>query len=66
MEGRRDGGCQCGSVRYPREGETLGLAVCHSTLDDTYVLDPGEHYWTKRIQGWVPIPGGARCFEDDG
>jgi hypothetical protein len=25
----RDGGCQCGRVRYRLEGEPLGLAVCH-------------------------------------
>jgi len=27
----RDGGCQCGTVRYRLDGETLGLAVCHCT-----------------------------------
>jgi hypothetical protein len=27
----RDGGCQCGGVRYRLEGEPLGLAVCHCT-----------------------------------
>ena len=27
----RDGGCQCGRVRYRFDGEPLGLAVCHCT-----------------------------------
>lgn len=27
----RDGGCQCGSVRYRIEGEPLDLVVCHCT-----------------------------------
>ena len=27
----RDGGCQCGTVRYRLAGEPLGLAVCHCT-----------------------------------
>lgn len=28
----RDGGCQCGRVRYRVRGEPLSLAVCHCTL----------------------------------
>ena len=31
MQISRDGGCQCGYVRYRLEGEPLGLAVCHCT-----------------------------------
>lgn len=31
MDGPREGGCQCGSVRYRLEGETVALAVCHCT-----------------------------------
>ena len=31
MSNSRDGGCQCGSVRYRFEAEPLGLAVCHCT-----------------------------------
>ena len=27
----REGGCQCGQVRYRLDGEPLGLAVCHCT-----------------------------------
>jgi len=27
----REGGCQCGWVRYRIDGEPLGLAVCHCT-----------------------------------
>jgi hypothetical protein len=27
----REGGCQCGFVRYQLEGEPLGIAVCHCT-----------------------------------
>ena len=29
MGDSRDGGCQCGDVRYRIEGEPLGLSVCH-------------------------------------
>ena len=29
MDNSREGGCQCGSVRYRLEAEPLGLAVCH-------------------------------------
>ena len=28
---QREGGCQCGRVRYRLEGEPVGLAVCHCT-----------------------------------
>lgn len=42
------------------------LSVKAGTLDDTSRLAPAAHYWTKRKQAWVPIPEGARCFEDDG
>ncbi len=129
----REGGCQCGDVRYRLEGEPLELAVCHcsqcqrqsgsafgmslivprdvfrllsgeprtftracasgrtldcafcprcgtriyhegrfmeavvsvkpGTLDDTSWLRPHVHLWTRSRQPWVPIPGGARCFE---
>ena len=31
MGGPREGGCQCGGVRYRVEGEPLALAVCHCT-----------------------------------
>ena len=31
MRSSRDGGCQCGEVRYRLEGEPIGLAVCHCT-----------------------------------
>jgi hypothetical protein len=31
MSDSKDGGCQCGSVRYRLESEPLGLAVCHCT-----------------------------------
>jgi hypothetical protein len=134
MASARDGGCQCGALRYRLEGEPLGLAVCHcrecqrqsgsafgmslavrsdsfrvlsgelrrfavrcdsgrtkqcafcpecgtrihhqthpaflsikaGTLDDTSGLAPAAHYWTARKQPWLPLPDGAKCFEDDG
>ena len=31
MGNPRDGGCQCGSIRYRINGEPLALAVCHCT-----------------------------------
>ena len=31
MGSPREGGCQCGSVRYRLEDEPLGLAACHCT-----------------------------------
>lgn len=31
MSSTREGGCQCGSVRYRIHGDPLGLAVCHCT-----------------------------------
>ena len=31
MSTTRDGGCQCGTVRYRIEGTPLDLAVCHCT-----------------------------------
>jgi hypothetical protein len=31
MDAYRDGGCQCGAVRYRIAGKPLDLAVCHCT-----------------------------------
>lgn len=31
MSELRDGGCQCGKVRYRLEGHPMALAVCHCT-----------------------------------
>ncbi|MGH0035715.1 MAG: GFA family protein [Myxococcota bacterium] len=31
MEQHREGGCQCGALRYRIRGEPRGLAVCHCT-----------------------------------
>ena len=31
MESTKEGGCQCGEVRYRIEGDVLDLAVCHCT-----------------------------------
>ena len=31
MEKAREGGCQCGAIRYRIDGAPLGLAVCHCT-----------------------------------
>ena len=31
MAHKREGGCQCGFVRYQIEGEPLGMALCHCT-----------------------------------
>jgi hypothetical protein len=32
MTGNREGGCQCGAVRYAVSGEPLMTAVCHCTM----------------------------------
>lgn len=31
MTQTREGGCQCGSVRYAIDGDPIGLGVCHCT-----------------------------------
>jgi hypothetical protein len=33
------------------------------TLDRTDDLAPTVHYWTRSAQGWVPIPDGVTCLE---
>jgi hypothetical protein len=55
----------CGTRIYHRVLDAV-LSVKPGTLDDTSWLSPQAHYWTKRKQPWLPIPDGARCFEDDG
>jgi hypothetical protein len=55
----------CGS-RIHHSTHDAFLSIKAGTLDDTSWLAPGAHYWTQRKQPWVVIPGGAKCFEDDG
>jgi hypothetical protein len=31
MSSPKDGGCQCGKVRYRLDGEPLALTMCHCT-----------------------------------
>lgn len=57
----------CGScgTRIYHSGER-GISIKAGTLDDTSGLRPDAHYWTKRKQPWVEIPGGVQRFTDDG
>jgi len=55
----------CGT-RIHHEVFEGALSLKPGTLDDTSWLSPQAHYWTRSKQPWVPIPAGARCFEDDG
>ena len=40
------------------------MAVKAGTLDETSQLKPDGHYWTKRKQSWVSLPGDVPCFEE--
>ena len=55
----------CGTRIYHQVVQAA-ISIKAGTLDDTSSLQPSAHYWTKSKQSWVPIPAGARCFEDDG
>lgn len=57
----------CGScgTRIYHQGK-WGMSIKAGTLDDTSSFSPDAHYWTKRRQSWFQIPGGVRCFTDDG
>jgi hypothetical protein len=54
----------CGTPIYHRTGSNISIKA--GTLDDTSLLRPTHHYWTKRKQPWVIIPDDATCIADDG
>jgi hypothetical protein len=54
----------CGTRIYHRTGSNISIKA--GTLDDTSLLRPTHHYWTKRKQPWVIVPGDAISISDDG
>ncbi len=67
-----------GAVNRANFCPTCGVRLCHDggddsavisvkagSLDDTSVLSPAAHIWTKRAQPWVRMPGDALCYEGE-
>ena len=50
---------------FREEGSTT-LSMKAGTLDDTSVVAPTSHLWTKRAQPWLaPVLNGAVCHETE-
>ena len=62
---------ECGTRLYHagggvREGGSTTLSMKAGTLDDTSVVVPTSHLWTKRAQPWLaPVLNGAVCYETE-
>ncbi|HET8726751.1 MAG TPA: GFA family protein [Alphaproteobacteria bacterium] len=41
------------------------ISLKPGTLDDTGVLDPVGHLWTRRAQPWVPLPADGLLYEGE-
>ena len=53
---------ECGVRIYNTTGSRKSIKA--GTLDDTQMLRPDAHYWTKRKQNWVVLPPDVPCYED--
>ncbi len=55
---RRGNFCPTCGVRIYNDDAEAGswVSVKAGTLDDTSILDPVGHLWTKRAQPWVSLP----------
>lgn len=54
----------CGNRIYhenPDRPEVIRLKP--GTLDDTSIIKPTMHCWTKRAQDWVELPSDMPCYE---
>jgi len=74
FEGRADSGAVKDCVFCPRCGVRIYNALSSNpanfnvkpgTLDETADLEPVLHVWLSRRQRWVPLPEGARQFENN-
>ena len=46
-----------------REGDIIFIKA--GTLDDTSILSPTTHYWTKSAQAWFDLPDDAELLETE-
>ena len=58
---------ECGTRLYHAgDDEREPLSVKAGSLDDTSVLAPTAHIWTKSAQPWTaPVRGNAPCYETE-
>lgn len=57
---------RCGVRIWHDNGDGSALiSVKAGTLDDSGVLKPVAHLWTRRAQDWVPLPDSALRFEGE-
>lgn len=56
----------CGGRLYNDGGKASALvSVKAGTLDDTSMLRPAGHLWTKRAQAWVSLAADTLQYEDE-
>ncbi|HEV8331433.1 MAG TPA: hypothetical protein VGQ22_08445 [Steroidobacteraceae bacterium] len=66
MTNVREGGCQCGAIRYRAEGEPLLAALCHCFMcrRAPAALPPTLHYWDSKRLPWLKIADGLPRFPE--
>ena len=62
MSGAREGGCQCGAVRYRVSGEPLTLAVCHCSECQTQTGSAFGMSLVVRREDFALLRGDLRRF----
>ena len=56
----------CGVRIFHDRGEgSSEVCVKAGSLDDTSVLNPAAHLWTKRAQSWIRLPNDVLRYDDE-
>lgn len=59
----RQGGCQCGEIRFELEGDPLGGVACHCRACQYVAGGSANLTWVFPSQGFNVTKGNPRCFK---